>query len=120
MNDTLPISLDVAVVMRKERITGPMSRWQEWRWVLDDVVANEETFGDSERLLYKDDAHERWLHPGFTVRLFKDDVEGYVLNTTTPAPCWFVLWRMHEPADGGRSEEHTSELQSRANLVCRL
>src|SRR5690606_39795615 len=25
-----------------------------------------------------------------------------------------------DPAEGGRSEEHTSELQSRENLVCRL
>jgi len=101
MTDALPISLDVAVVMRKERITGPMRRWQEWRWVLDDVVANEAAFGTAARLLYKDDTQERWLHPGYTVRLFKDDAEGYVLNATTPAPCWFVLWRMHEPEGGG-------------------
>ncbi|MBV7482913.1 DUF3305 domain-containing protein [Bordetella sp. BOR01] len=103
MSDTLPISLDVAVVMRKERITGPMRRWQEWRWILDDVVANEATFGTAERLLYKDGTQERWLHPGYTVRLFKDDAEGYVLNATTPSPCWFVLWRMHESADGGEA-----------------
>src|SRR5690606_41893353 len=28
--------------------------------------------------------------------------------------------RLRLPAAGGRSEEHTSELQSRENLVCRL
>src|SRR5256885_10513554 len=34
---------------------------------------------------------------------------------------WQVLWQIH-PADRntGRSEEHTSELQSPCNLVCRL
>lgn len=110
MSDSFPVSLDVAVVMRKERITGPMSRWQEWRWVLDDVVANETAFGPTARLLYKDDTQERWLHPGYTVRLFKDDAEGYVLNATTTAPCWFVLWRMHDAEDG-------SEPQARPEIV---
>ena len=104
MSDSLPFSLDVAVVMRKERVTGPMRRWQEWRWVLDDVVVNEATFGATPRLLYKDDSQERWLHPGYTVRLFKDDAEGYVLNATTSAPCWFVLWRMHEPEGEGEPQ----------------
>src|SRR5690606_41582080 len=28
--------------------------------------------------------------------------------------------KSHRSGDGGRSEEHTSELQSRENLVCRL
>lgn len=92
----LPLTLEVAVLMRKERITGPMSRWQDWRWVLEDVVINEPGFGAAPRLLYRDDAQERWLHPGFTVRLFKDDAEGYLLNASAPAPCWFVLWRMEE------------------------
>jgi hypothetical protein len=30
--------------------------------------------------------------------LFEDDTEGYQLNATTPAPCWFVLWRMEDEA----------------------
>ena len=89
-------SLQVAVVMRRERVTGPMSRWQAWRWVLADVVPQEPGFGEVPRLLYKNESEERWLHPGYTVELFKDDAEGYYLNLTTPAPCWFVLWRMEE------------------------
>lgn len=89
-------AVQVAVVMRREPITGPMSRWQAWRWVLADVVAHEDGFGTVPRLLYKSDNEERWLHPGFTVELFKDDAEGYYLNATTQAPCWFVLWRMEE------------------------
>jgi hypothetical protein len=32
------------------------------------------------------------------VELFRDDAEGYWLNITTPAPAWFVLWRMEEQA----------------------
>ena len=90
--------LQVAVVMRRERVTGPMSRWQAWRWVLAEVVPQEPGFGEAPRLLYKNESEERWLHPGYTVELFKDDAEGYYLNLTTPAPCWFVLWRMEEGA----------------------
>ena len=88
-------SLQVAVIMRRERIDN---RWQPWRWVLAEVVAHEEAFGNEARLLYKGDDEERWLHPAFTVELFRDDAEGYYLNATTPAPCWFVLWRMDEEA----------------------
>ncbi len=87
-------SLQTAVVMRRERITGPMSRWQPWRWVLHDVLLDDGSLGTAPRLLREDDNQALWLHPGFTVELFKDDAEGYYLNATTPAPCWFVLWRM--------------------------
>ncbi len=89
-------SIEVAVILRRERIEGPMSRWQPWRWVLADVVPHEDGFGNAPRRLYKNDNEERWLHPGFKVELFKDDAEGYYLNATTQAPGWFVLWRMEE------------------------
>ncbi|MEI8170046.1 MAG: DUF3305 domain-containing protein [Rhodoferax sp.] len=91
-------SLEVAVVMQRERTSGPSSHWQPWRWVLAEVVVQEEGFGKVPRLLYKNESGERWLHPGFTVELFKDDAEGYHLNATTEAPGWFVLWRMEEEA----------------------
>jgi hypothetical protein len=93
-------AIEVAVVMRKERIEGAMSRWQTWRWVLDDVVQHELGFGTEPRLLYKNESSERWLHAGLRVELFEDDAEGYQLNASTPAPCWFVLWRMDEEANG--------------------
>src|SRR5688572_32670772 len=31
-----------------------------------------------------------------------------------------TLWRARDEGGGARSEEHTSELQSQSNLVCRL
>jgi hypothetical protein len=91
-------AIDVAVVMRKERVPPAHRRWQEWRWVLAEVLAQEQGFGALPRLLRKSHDEERWLHPGFKVELFKDDAEGYYLNASTPAPCWFVLWRMEEQA----------------------
>jgi uncharacterized protein DUF3305 len=93
-------SIEVAVIMRRERIDN---RWQPWRWALEDVVPQESTFGTEPRLLLKSEDEERWLHPGFKVELFRDDAEGYYLNVTTPAPCWFVLWRMEE--EPGLSDE---------------
>ncbi len=91
-------AIEVAVTLRRERILGAMSRWQEWRWLLDDVILHEAGFGTSPRLLYRDENGERWLHPGLRVELFSDDAEGYQLNLTTPNPCWFVLWRMEDEA----------------------
>lgn len=92
------LSLPVAVIMRKERIDGPMSRWQPWRWVLDDVIVHADAADAAPRRLYLGEHEERWLHPGFRAELFRDDVEGYYLNASTPAPGWFVLWRMEEEA----------------------
>ena len=91
----------VAVVMRRERVQGAASRWQPWRWVLHDVLGHQltphaEHFGTQPRCLRHTDDEQLWLHPGFEVALFKDDAEGYYLNSTSPAPCWFVLWRMEE------------------------
>ena len=95
--------VEVAVVMRRERIDGPMARWQPFRWVLADVVLQEDSFGTVPRLLYQNDSEERWMYGGFRVELFADDAEGYVLNATTPAPCWFVLWRLQDEVDAGES-----------------
>ena len=89
-------SLEVAVLMRRERQHGPSSHWQPWRWTLEDVVPDEPGFGSVPRLLQQDDEVQRWLHPGFRVELFRDDTDGYRLNATTPAPGWFVLWRLEE------------------------
>lgn len=98
MMSTLRPALEVAVIMRRENIQGPMSRWQASRWVLAEVVLQESSFGVVPRLLFKNESEERWLHPGYRVELFTDDAEGYYLNVTTQAPCWFVLWRMEEEA----------------------
>ena len=90
---TVRPSIEVAVVMRREHIDN---RWQSWRWVLAEVIAQEPGFGTVPRLMHKTEGEELWLHPGFQVELFPDDAEGYYLNASTQAPGWFVLWRMEE------------------------
>ena len=87
--------------MRRERVQGPMHQWQPWRWVLHDVVGHDKVphadhFGTQPRCLRQTEDEQVWLHPGFTVTLHRDDASGYYLNCTSPAPCWFVLWRMED------------------------
>lgn len=91
-------NIDVAVVMQRIPNTGPASRWQPWRWELAEVLMQEPGFGVGPRLLYQNESEQRWLHAGLKLELFKDDAEGYYLNTSTDVPCWFVLWRMEDEA----------------------
>ena len=86
--------IDVAVLMRREPVQGPMARWQTSRWVLGDVVLQEASFGQAARCLRETPDASQWLYPGRTVQLFPDDAEGYWLNATSPTPCWFVMWRL--------------------------
>jgi hypothetical protein len=98
-------ALDVSVIMRREPIVGAMSRWQSHRWVLENVIlAGEASTILAEKTAThivnsdKNSSVERWIHAGYRAELFTDDAEGYYLNVTTDAPCWFVLWRMEEEA----------------------
>jgi len=95
--------IDVAVLMRREAVQGPMARWQAWRWVLADVVPNEAGFGTTPRPLRQTENESLWIYPDWPVALFTDDAEGYWLNATSPTPCYFVMWRLVEPDDGGEA-----------------
>ena len=111
-------TLWVGVVMRREPVTGPMSRWQRWRWCLADVVPHDElpalppgptvgvTPGDPVTAVPiepegtpANDAVAHWLFPHFPVTLFRDDAEGYYLNLVSPQPCFWVMWRATESDD---------------------
>jgi hypothetical protein len=88
--------LQVAVTMRKERLTGAAARWLDWRWKLHDVALDEGAFGCMPRCLQSGGDGSHWLFPAMTVELYRDDAEGYYLNATTERPAWFVMWRMEE------------------------
>lgn len=89
---------DIAVLLRREAIQGPMARWQSHRWVLHDVVPDDGHLGQGPRPWREDADLSIWVHPGFRATLHRDDAEGYYLNVTSPRPCWFVMWRMAEVA----------------------
>lgn len=94
-----PVS-EVAILMRREALQGPMARWQPHRWVLADVVPHEAGFGTAPRCLRRSEAETLWLYPGWPVALFTDDAEGYWLNLSSPAPSFFVMWRLQEGLAG--------------------
>ena len=78
-----------------ERESAP-NRWEDWRFRLVDVVAQQGAFGNTPRVLRDDGKTQRMLYPGFTLELFRDEAEGYHLNLTSGAPVWFVVWRIAE------------------------
>ena len=104
-------SLDVAVVMRREPITGPMSRWQSARWVLADVLPQGEPFlapddaqtvpATAEEVAPMAEADQvpgarHWIFQPHRVTLYRDDAEGYFLNLSSPTPCFWVFWRAED------------------------
>lgn len=105
---SLPV-LQVAVIMRREVVEN---RWQSERWVLEAVVPDLGEFGNQPRCLDSGENGERWLTPGMTVALFRDQAEGYYLNVSSPQPCWFVMWRLGEEGtdEAGRAVPHTVSL----------
>jgi hypothetical protein len=80
----------VAVVIERE---AAPNRWQDWRHRVVEVVPDQPAFGSEPRVLRDDGSVRRTLHPGFVVRLYPDEGEGYFLNLTSGAPVWFVVWR---------------------------
>jgi hypothetical protein len=72
--------LQVAVLMRRERVPGAMSRWQTWRWVVADVVPHESGFGSEARCLLQTPDEERWLHPDDHADLICDCNQTMPLN----------------------------------------
>ncbi len=92
--------IDVAVLMRREPVQGPMARWQPWRWVLADVVPHESGFGLEPRCLRQSENECLWMYPNGAVTLHADDAEGYWLNGTSTTPCYFVMWRLIDQEDG--------------------
>ena len=96
----------VAVVMERE--TAP-NRYEDWRFRIADVVADEAAFGSEPRVLRDDGKRQLTLHPGFALELFRDQAEGYYLNLSSGAPVWFVVWRIDD-ADPSRAAPETVSL----------
>ncbi|MCU0926684.1 MAG: DUF3305 domain-containing protein [Hydrogenophaga sp.] len=105
-------ALAVNVVMRREPVTGPMSRWQSFRWVLADVLPVGEPMEVPMHAPQPEAAAPQevqplpgavavegaryWLYTGLYVTLYRDDAEGYFLNLDSPQPCVWVFWRSDE------------------------
>lgn len=84
----------MGVVMERRALAD---RWQSVQWSPIDVDPEAGESGPPE-MLYQDASCERWLFPGFEVRLYADEAEGYFLNCTTSRPVVFVAWRVEDEA----------------------
>jgi hypothetical protein len=89
-------ALRVGVVMRRTPLNN---RWQPYQWQPVEIVGDAALTRGAARSLLNDAADTRWLFPDFEIKLFTDEAEGYFLNTSSPTPCWFIMWRM-EDIDG--------------------
>lgn len=87
--------LPVQVQFRRERVPGPMARWQPWRWVLVGVWPHAPGLPHSACVERHDDG-ALWVHTGREVALHRDDAEGLFLNLSTDQPCWWVMWRLED------------------------
>jgi len=85
--------LQVAVVI--DRIEAP-TQWEAWRFRVADVIPDQGQFGNTPRRLRADGPHARFLHPGHTLTLHRDEAQGYYLNLSSGAPVCFVMWRVAE------------------------
>ena len=93
MNQTgvTPAACQLAVIMERVALDN---RWQSERWEARGVVRDVLPAGSSERVIVQREKLTQTLFPGYVLRLFRDEAEGYFLNLTSPQPKVFVLWRM--------------------------
>jgi hypothetical protein len=86
-------ALKIGVVMQRTPLNN---RWQPYQWRPMEIVVDPILAEGAARCLLADPADTRWLFPGFDIKLFTDEAEGYFLNISSPAPCWFIMWRTGE------------------------
>jgi hypothetical protein len=97
-------SFPVAVVMQRRQLDN---RWQSEAWEPRSVIPSVEPKA-APRLLVDEGGVQQWLHPGFELRLHRDEAEGYYLNVSLPGARVFVLWRMEEEEERGLPLEVTA------------
>ena len=83
----------VAVIMERT-LSG--HRWASERWEAKGVVRDVMPAGSGERVIVSDEKITQILFPGFVVKLYPDEAEGYLYNITSPQPKVFVMWRVRD------------------------
>ncbi len=88
----------VAVIMERRRL---QNRWVDEAWEAVGVVPAFDTEVHAEpgmhrpapRQILNEDDRDQWLFDGFRLELFRDEVDNYFLNMSSPVPKVFVMWR---------------------------
>lgn len=86
-------AISVGVIMQR---TPLANRWQPFQWLPIEIVGAMGSPSGVPHCLRNDDADMRWLFSGIAVNLSSSEAEGYFLNISAPAPCWFIMWRTEE------------------------
>lgn len=84
-------AIGVSVIMQRKTLDN---RWQSHQWRPLEVLDTAALPSGGARCLLSDASDTRWIFPGFEVKLFSDEGEGYYLNISCATPCWFIMWRM--------------------------
>jgi Protein of unknown function (DUF3305) len=97
----------IAVIVEKTRLEN---RWVSEKWEVIGVVANFDQAqasdsAPSSRSIFTDAEREQFLVGPFNLELFRDEVDNYHLNLTSPEPRVFVMWRLED--DMARLKEVT-------------
>lgn len=83
----LPNRLAVSAILEKRPST---SRWAEAYWTATGVVVGASEYAEM-TVLHEQDGITRYLYPGLSVRLYKDECEGYYHNLKSPRPGCYIV-----------------------------
>ena len=86
------LTFAISVVMERVAIDN---RWQSEKWQLAGVLPDDGST-TVPRILMQREGLLHKLYPGFALKVFSDEAEGYYLNVTAPEPKVFVTWRVDE------------------------
>jgi hypothetical protein len=87
----------IAVIIERQQLDN---RWVSEKWEVVGIVPAFDSPSDDStpRRIFADAKCEQFLVGGFALELFRDEVDNYHLNITSPIPKVFVMWRMDEEA----------------------
>jgi hypothetical protein len=90
-----PLRFPVDVVMERVSLDNP---WVDelWRPAAVEPAATPGVEEGTSACIQDDAYARRWRVAGHEIELHPSEGEGYYLNLTSPAPCVFVMWRMHD------------------------
>ncbi len=95
-----PPTFAAAVIIQWTQLND---RWQSEKWEAIGVTGDEGAAAvlppptpPAPVLLQRDRSSARWLHPGYTLTLYRDEAEGYYLNLSATQPFVFVTWRLED------------------------
>lgn len=86
----------IAVIVERQQIDN---RWVSEKWEVVGIVPDfDSPPGDpgllAPRRIFADERRAQFLIGGFVLELFRDEVDNYHLNITSPIPKVFVMWRL--------------------------